>query len=341
MEAQEKIITDSESFWSFVDAYLKNDSLEFSDINVKFEGWPILYIEVKGEKFHSSLTSSMISGMASMNEAFQRAYAMAKYGSPKLNLLTNEDRQALDVIFKIEEGSTESCTDWSCTANTALTFLQSTMENMSGIEKMTVLLALISALTISGCYYLNRRSADKKAEQDSRNQDISTVVAGMRDSFAIAAELKARGETPDSREIEQYGETAKTAVLKSVANDAESAVVGGETYTGAQLLDFKNRQSVTRSSTESFDNFYILGLQRSGISTDFNLLVQRVSNSETFNMKISEEMTRPGELEKLVDAMLKKSSTRISYLEVRENGAVARGQFNLIIEDTPPMPSAG
>ncbi|EOI3471953.1 hypothetical protein ACN5LI_001106 [Cronobacter turicensis] len=336
METTEIKITNAEDFWRLLDDYAADNNADFSKLNIKFDGWPILFIKVKGTKFHSSLTSSMISGMASMNEAFQRAYAMAKYGSPKLNLLTNEDKQALDVIFKIEEGSTESCTDWSCTANNAITFLQKTMENMSGIEKMAILLALISAITITGCYYLNRKSADKKAEQDARSEDIATVVAGMRDSFAIAADIKAKGETPSSREIESYGETAKSAVLKSVAHDADLAVVGGSVYSGAQLLDFKNRQSKTRESRESFDNFYILGLQRSGTSTDYNLLVQRQSNQETFNMKVSEEMTRPNELEKLVEAMLTKAALRISYLEVRENGVVARGQFNLIIEDTPP-----
>lgn len=340
MEFNEIRITDSESFWAFLDKYAREDTIDFSKLDIKFEGWPILLINVKGDKFHSSLTSSMISGMALMNDAFQRAYAMAKYGTPKLNLLTNEDKQALDVIFKIEEGSTESCTDWSCTANTALTFLQQTMENMSGMEKMTVLLALIGALTIGGCYYLNRKSADKKSEQDARSDDIATVVAGMRDTFAIAADIKSKGETPNSREIEGYGDVAKTAVLKSVANDAESAVVGGASYSRAQLLDFKNRQSISRQSSECFDNFYILGLQRSGTSTDFNLLVQRQSNQETFNMKVSEEMTRPGELEKMAEAMLAKNALRISYLEVRENGSVARGQFNLILESAPPAASA-
>lgn len=336
MDAEEIKITSSEDFWRFADAYLQSENYDFSDLNIKFEGWPILYIEVKGEKFHSSLTTSMIAGMASMNEAFQRAYVMAKYGSSKLSLLTNEDKQALDVVFKIKEGSTESCTDWSCTANNAIVFLQRTMENMSGIEKMTVLLALITSLTICGCFYMHRRSGDKKSEQDAKSQDIQTVVAGMKDAFTIASEIKAKGETPASRDIEEYGETAKASILKSVANDAESAVVGGSNYSSAQLLDFKNRQSVNRESRENFDNFYVQGLQRSGMSTDFNLAVQRTSNGESFNMKVAEEMIRPGELERLANAMLSKQALRISYLEVRENGSVARGQFNLILDDVPP-----
>ncbi|EPU1130252.1 TPA: hypothetical protein ACIJRQ_002702 [Klebsiella oxytoca] len=338
MEDKTISIKSAEDFWGFTQDFISKDGYNFDELDIVFEGWPLLYINVKGDKFHSSLTASMIAGMASMHEAFQRAYAVAKYGSPKLNLLTNEDKQALDVVFRVEEGSTESTTDWSFTTNNAIDFLQRTMENMSGVEKMTVLLALISALTICGCYYLHCKKTEKKGENDSKSEDIKTVVSGMKDAFTIAAELKSKGETPASRDIEQLAETAKGAVLKSVANDAESAVVGGESYSGAQLLDFKNRQAKNRDSRESFDNFYILGLHRSGISTDFNLQVQRTSNGETFNLKVSEEMTRPNELPRLANAILTHEVLRISYLEVRENGAVVRGQYNMIIdEDHPPM----
>lgn len=336
MEEHKVIIKTAEDFWAFTQDFISKEDIYFNNIDIQFDGWPILYINIKGDKFHSSLTASMIAGMASMNEAFQRAYVMAKYGSSKLNSLTNEDRQALDVVFKVKEGSTESTTDWSDTANRAMTFLQQTMENMSGAEKMTVLLALISALTIGGCYYLHQKRASKKDELEAKSDDIQTVVTGMKDAFQIASELKAAGETPASRKIEKLSETAKAAVLKSVANDAESAVVGGEAYTGAQLLDFKNRQSKNRESRENFDNFYILGIQRSGVSDEFNLLVQRESNGESFNLKVLEEMTRSEELARLAGAVLTHELLRISYLEVRENGVVARGQFNLILDGAPP-----
>ncbi|QAB30139.1 hypothetical protein [Pantoea ananatis] len=339
MDKHEISIKSAEEFWAFTQNFISSEDHEFNKLDIKFEGWPILYINVKGDKFHSSLTASMIAGMSSMNEAFQRAYAMAKYGSTKLNQLTNEDREALDVVFKVEEGSTESTTDWSDTTNKALIFLQQTMENMSGAEKMTVLLALITALTIGGCYYLNRKRTEKKDELDAKSKDIETVVAGMKDAFQIANELKSVGDTPASRQIEKLSDTAKTAVLKSVAGDAESAVVGGEVYTGAQLLDFKNRQTKNRNSRESFDDFYILGIQRSGTSDEFNVTVQRESNAETFTLKVLEEMTRPEELSRLAAAVLTHELLRISYLEVRENGVVARGQFNLIVDNLPPAMS--
>lgn len=336
MEEQKISITNAQEFWTFTQDFISKEDFDFEKLDIRFDGWPILYINVKGDRFHSSLTASMIAGMASMNEAFQRAYAMAKYGNTKLNQLTNEDREALDVVFKVEEGSTESTTDWSDTANRAITFLQQTMENMSGAEKMTVLLALIAALTIGGCYFLHQRRAGKKDDLEAKSDDIQTVVSGMKDAFQIAAELKASGETPASREIEKLSDTAKSAVLKSVAGDADSAVVGGSVYTGAQLLDFKNRQSKNRESMERFDNFYVLGILRSGTSDEYNVSVQRESNGETFNLKVLEEMTRPEELERLAGAVLTHELLRISYLEVRENGAVARGQFNLIMDDVPP-----
>lgn len=47
-------------------------------------------------------------------------------------------------------------------------------------------------------------------------------------------------------------------------------------------------------------------------------------------------MTRSEELARLAGAVLTHELLRISYLEVRENGVVARGQFNLILDGAPP-----
>ncbi|EKN3571945.1 hypothetical protein ACX1H4_13950 [Yersinia enterocolitica] len=343
MEQEKRAITSAEEFWALMSELLQKEELTTEDFDIRFEGWPVLFIKVNGEKFNSSLTGSMIAGMSSMNESFQRAYAMAKYGVPNLQKLTNDDKKSLDVVFKISEGSTESCTDWSCTANNALNVLQESMSGMEGSEKMVVLLALITALTLGGCYYLNRRSKDKETDAlasanllEANRQNTEVVVSGMRDAFSLGAELKQKGETPRSRDVEGFGENAKTSMLRSVANDADSAIVGGTIYTGAQLLDFKNRQSVKRDSKESIDDFFVQGLQRVGTTTDFNMLVMRQSTGESFNMKVSEEMTRPGEMDRLAAAVVTGEIFRISYLEVKENGVVARGQYNLIIDNAPP-----
>lgn len=347
MEQAKLVIKSAEDFWAMMSRHLEKEEDIFTQgIEVEFDGWPQLFIKVNGEKFNSSLTGSMICGLAAMNESLQRAYAMAKYGVPNLQKLTNEDKKSLDVVFQISKGSTESCTDWSCTANNALSVLQESMTGMNGTEKMVVLLALISALTLGGCYYLHRRGKDQENEAaanvnllEANRQNTELVVSGMKDAFKLGAELKAKGESPRSKEIEGYGDSAKVSVLKSVANDADAAFVGGQSYKGAQLLDFKNRQSVKRDSWEAIDNFYIQGLQRVGNTTDFNMLVTRQSTGETFNMKVAEDMTRPGEMDRLAAAVVSGESFRISYLEVKENGVVVRGQYNLILDKEPPRDS--
>lgn len=132
------VIEDAESFWNVVDDFLQREVAEPGldmPIDLDFQGWPYLHINVTGEKFHSSLTSSMVYGLASMHESFQRAYALAKYGTSNLQRLTNEDKQSLDIIFKIKEGSTDSETDWSGTINQFLAFLTGAFEGMKWSTK--------------------------------------------------------------------------------------------------------------------------------------------------------------------------------------------------------------
>lgn len=334
------VIENAETFWNVVDDFLHRE-VDQPDIDMPidldFHGWPNLHINVKGEKFHSSLTSSMVYGLASMHESFQRAYALAKYGTSNLQRLTNEDKQSLDIIFKIKEGSTDSETDWSGTINQFLAFLTGAFEGMTGVQKMTILLSLITALTVGGCYYLYTNSQDHVADLNAQTQTTETVVQGMTRSFELGAEVKRRGETGVSREIEAHGEDGKASLLKSVAPDAESVKIGNQQYDGAALQDYRHRQSVDRERTERFDNFYIKGISRSGMtSTELNLSVIRVSNGESFTIKVAEDIARPVELKALASAIVTGEVVRISYLEVTENGHVARGQFNLIISNDPP-----
>lgn len=337
MDSQTTVIDSSEAFWGKVEEYLHRDERSPGQdfgFDIVFAGWPSLHINVKGEKFHSSLTSSMVAGLTSMHESFQRAYAVTKYGSPNLQRLTNEDKQSLDIIFKITEGSTDSDTDWSDTINHAIEFLKGAFDGMSGVQKMAVLIALITALTAGGCYYLNQNTQSETIAANAVTQNTQTVVDGMNRAYELAGQAKERGETVLSREVEAHGEAGKSSLLKSVANDADIVTVGRETYTGAQLKDYKGRQSVDRERKESFDNFYIKGMQRAGLtSSELNLTVVRVSNDESFTMKVAEDIARPEELEKLAHAIVSGEIIRISYLEVVENGHVARGQFNLIIDE--------
>ncbi|MDM6729867.1 hypothetical protein QUG33_10470 [Citrobacter braakii] len=336
------VIDSADSFWNVVEDFLNRDAAGPNvdlPVDLDFQGWPNLHINVKGDKFHSSLTSSMVYGLAGMHESFQRAYALAKYGTSNLQRLTNEDKQSLDIIFKIKEGSTDSDTDWSGTINQFLEFLTGAFEGMTGVQKMTILLSLITALTVGGCYYLYTSSQDHAADLSSQTQTTSTVVNGMTRSFELGSEIRRRGETPVSREIEAHGEDGKASLLKSVASDAESVKIGSQQFNGAALQDYRNRQSVDRERTERFDNFYIKGISRSGMtSTELNLSVVRVSNGESFTIKVAEDIARPEELKTLAGAIVTGEVVRISYLEVKENGHVARGQFNLIISNTPPAP---
>lgn len=335
------MIDNAESFWDAVEKFLFLDDIEPGadlPIDLEFRGWPNLHINVKGEKFHSSLTSSMVYGLANMHESFQRAYAMAKYGTANLQRLTNEDKQSLDIIFQIKEGSTDSETDWSGTINQFLAFLTGAFEGMNGTQKMAILMTLIIALTVGGCFYAHTNSQDHIAGLNAQTQTTQIVSNGMTKAFELGAEVKRRGETAVSREIEAHGEDGKASLLKSVAQDAESVEVGNQKYDGAALQDYKNRQSIDRERTERFDNFYIKGISRSGMtSSELNLSVIRVSNGESFTIKVAEDIARPEELKALAGAIVTGEIVRISYLEVTENGHVARGQFNLIISNDPPV----
>lgn len=130
------------------------DSKEFIFPNVKFAGWPSLDINVKGERYHSSITSAMLFGMSMLNEEIQRAFATIRYGSQNLQRLTNEDKQRLDINFKISEGSSDAEGTTDKIINAVTDFLRDTMSGLNGWQKMLVIITMVGAA--STCGYLNR-----------------------------------------------------------------------------------------------------------------------------------------------------------------------------------------
>lgn len=106
MAGQVSIASDSEAFeWlgrALSDGGLP-DGISAEDFD--FANWPNLTIRLTGEKFHSSLTPTVMRGFVDLQNAIYKSYALAKYGIPDARRLSEEERDEVEIIVKLEEGS--------------------------------------------------------------------------------------------------------------------------------------------------------------------------------------------------------------------------------------------
>ena len=312
------------------------DSKEFIFPNVKFAGWPSLDINVKGERYHSSITSAMLFGMSMLNEEIQRAFATIRYGSQNLQRLTNEDKQRLDINFKISEGSTDAEGTTDKIINAVTDFLRDTMSGLNGWQKMLVIITMVGAASTCGYHYISENAVTERHATDRQVEIAKTTSDGINKAIEATLDYKIYGKSAISDKVTSHGQAGKSALVKQLAADptVETVTLGNEKLTRQDLNTYNSRQSVDRERKERTDIFSIKGVTRTGpTNQDININVVRVSNDECFTIKASADVITQDELTAIVDALSNNSHIKISYLEVIEKGAVSIGQFNTIVSE--------
>lgn len=75
----------------------------FSEIN--FGDWSKLTIRLTGEKFHSSITPTVMKGLIDVQNGIYKSYCVMRYGTDSTRQLTDEERKKLEILVIVTEGS--------------------------------------------------------------------------------------------------------------------------------------------------------------------------------------------------------------------------------------------
>lgn len=341
MESAAKFLIQSENdFNSFVSAMLSRkdlDSDEFLFPDVEFRGWPTISINVKGDKkrYNSSLTASMLFGMAELTNEIQKAYTVIRHDTHNRQKLTNSDKNLLDIVYHISEGSSQADGESDAIVNGAVSVLKEAIGKMTGRQALCAVVAIVLTAGTVGW-----KVADEYWETQRQNSNdqillVKETADALNKSQKNVLEVLQTGQTNISREVLAHGEDGKNKFLKNIAQDPKVSTVkmGTETISRDQLNTYTQRQSVDRQKQTRQDEFFIKGVNRTGpTNQDISITVTRASNGENFIIKTSSEITSTDELKVFTDAVAQESLLKISYLEVTENNHVSAGQLINIIQ---------
>ncbi|EOI3553025.1 hypothetical protein ACNKCJ_003566 [Cronobacter dublinensis] len=337
--ASSYLIESEKDFNNFISDMLSRkdlDSDEFIFPDLEFKGWPTISINVKGDKerYNSSLTASMLFGMAELTHEIQKAFTVIRHETHNRQKLTNSDKGLLDIVYHISEGSSQADGDSDAIVNGAVSVLREAIGKMNGRQALCAVVAIVIAAGTLGW-----KAADEywETQRQSSSDQISLVketANAMNKSQQNVLEVLKTGQTTISREVLAHGEDGRTKFLKNIAQDpkVETVKMGSETINRAQLNTFTQRQSVDRVKQTRQDEFYIKGVSRTGpTNQDISITVTRATNGETFIIKTSSEITSTEELKEFTDAVAQESVLIINYLEVTENNHISAGQLINII----------
>lgn len=337
--AEKFLITNESEFEAFIAKMMGRkdlDSDEFCFPDLEFKGWPTISINVKGDKkrYSSSLTASMLFGMAELTNEIQKAFTVIRHDTHNRQKLTNSDKHLLDIVYHISEGSSQADGDSDAIVNGAVSVIKEAIGKMNGRQALCALVAIVIAAGTVGW-----KVADEywETQRQSSSDQISLVkesTSAVLESQKSTLELLKTGQTTVSREVLAHGEDGRNKFLKSIAQDPKVTTVklGEQVINRDQLNTYNQRQSVDRKKDTRQDEFYIRGISRSGATNqDISIAVIRASNGEGFTIKTTADITSTDELLVFSQAVATESPLEISYLEVTENGHVSAGQLINII----------
>lgn len=90
-----------------------NGEFDNDVINIDFDNWPAISFKITGDRYNSSITSSMMKSLLELQVHLNKVYAEILYGSNNSRLLTEEDRRLIEIVYTVEQGSSELFADLS------------------------------------------------------------------------------------------------------------------------------------------------------------------------------------------------------------------------------------
>ena len=104
-------ITNDDSAWLYIKSALEG-KYDNEVIDLNFDNWPSFHINVKGERYNSTMTVSLMKSLVELQGHLYRVYAEVVYGKDAKSL-TAKERLALEIVFKVEQGSSNVTADLS------------------------------------------------------------------------------------------------------------------------------------------------------------------------------------------------------------------------------------
>lgn len=150
-----------------------------------------LEIKLIGDQFHHSLTTTVMKGLVEFQEAVNRSYCTAKYGSPNLHHLKDYERDQLELIFTVNAGCTEIITN----LKDLLEELNKLFSDMTPKHKLAALAMILVAI-------LGYNVVDATKDYFSEKDNNETKIALQKDAnqAAVALEQERSNQLSNSQE---------------------------------------------------------------------------------------------------------------------------------------------
>ncbi|WP_314972661.1 hypothetical protein [Comamonas testosteroni] len=188
---------------------------------LEFDNWPILTLRFVGEGYNSTITPHIAEALIELQHAMNRSYARLVRHSGNANVLTKEERQALEFKAKVDEGSSIISVDLGDYAETLTTAL---VGKMTGTELVIIILgvAISGGALLAYKAFLAARSEDKKVDLATKE----TVQLSEQETKRLQIFANAMVQRPELKAAHEDFDNVRHDILKSVGDARQLDVQG-------------------------------------------------------------------------------------------------------------------
>lgn len=187
----------------------------------EFDGWPVISLKIEGDRYESTLSTSLMRQVSEIQGAINRCYSRTAYQKDARSVKQAE-RDELELVFEIRKGSTELKAD----ATGLLDRLGDAMKKPSTANVAAITLVAL-ALIISGSSLLSNLSSNRKAVEEKRLELLAKAIDR-------APDLK--DATPEFQKI--YKD------IVASASDADQITVGSQRISSADISKIADSQRI-------------------------------------------------------------------------------------------------
>lgn len=223
---------------------------------VQLSGWPKLEIRLVGDKFDASITPPVMRSFLELQNLVYKSYAIAQYDTDDTRKLSNEEREELEILVKVEEGSSIFEVDFQGVLEK---FAEKAAETMPP-ELIAITIIGLGVLWVgktSYSAYLNYRKEVRLGEvktEEQRHMLDTMQQASKEETKRLELLTKLMVREPKLEAVSRQAYDSKTEMLKGFAT-ADEATVSGVTTSGEigqELVVNARRKAVERR----LDGFY-------------------------------------------------------------------------------------
>jgi hypothetical protein len=247
-----KIIISSDKAASELLSRLLTEDIHIQD--VEFSNWPLYSLHVKGERYKSSLTPSLMRPLIELQKGLYKTASRAIYNDENSNRLTPVQRSEFEYVLTVEPGSTDAQSTWETIFEK---IIKECVGKMSGKQVLILLLSagLLYAGTSTATHYIDMIDKNNVLEQETK-KDAAVALEHTKQMQILADVIK---KYPAVKKTKDEAAEVQYQILKETS-DADEVSLNGVVLSGDKVREITGTEREKSKAASFVEQFRILSV---------------------------------------------------------------------------------